>query len=215
MACLQDRVFIITHAGFIDVYRKTGSEYMKLSAIPNNDLPSPSDLAACRRHQRLYVSDLQLNGVWIIRKPFSESAIFEHFAKVIQANGLSVTPDGRLVITTRLPYSIRVYQPDGKPILHIPLTGTNIEDPCQATLDSHDNFIICSGLDPNHRQSVSKMSNAGNVQVSTHIASELIVIMVLILAQINVVRAWLFRCAYSGDARQMFGVSCSGKYLVV
>ena len=172
MACLGDILLVATHATQIDVYKMTETGNAKLGGIPNLKLPNISDLAACRLTKRLYISDFDKFGVWMITNPVSVAenncsgpVAFERFAKVNKAQGLSVSAEGRVVVVTGMPYSIFVFLLDGKLDKHVDLTGTGIEDPYQAVLDLDYNFIVCSGLHTNQRHSVSRISYSGKVQV--------------------------------------------------
>ena len=157
----------MTHAGQIDVFLKKGEDYDKLDSIAIRDLlPAPSDLSACARLKRLYISDLEIDVVMTIEPPYSGKECFRHFAKVIKPQGLSVSPDGRVVVATGLPYSVYLFNCDGSQNRHVSLTKTMIEDPYQVILVEEDNLIVCSGLYAEHKQSISKMSIDGVVLVS-------------------------------------------------
>ena len=129
VTCLQDRVFIATHAKEIDVYLKSEAGYIKLPGISNARLQSMSDLAACSRNRRLYVSDFVDYGIWMIEKPELNEAQFKRFASVKKAQGLSVTVDGCVIVVTGLPYSLFVFMSDGSQQKYIDLTARGIEDP--------------------------------------------------------------------------------------
>ena len=165
IACLPNHVYIITHAGQIDVYVKKGFRYEQTNGIPTPDLPGPSDIAACQLTQRLYVSDAVIDRIWMLCNPLSDNPTFERFAKVTKANGLFVASDGRVVVVTGIPCSILVYLPSADLIVRLPLVSTIIKDPYQAVLDSYDNFIVCSGLYSNQKHSVIKISQDGKILV--------------------------------------------------
>ena len=165
VACLHDRVFILTQYEEIDVYRKNASQYRKLRGIQISELVTPSDVAACKIKGRLYISDSRNYGIWQVRRPLDANAEIKKFVEVRKAKGLSVTPDGRLVVITEVPHNIFVYLPDRRLSMQVSLSNLKIEAPFQAVLNEDDQFILCSGLTKNQSHKVLKISSTGLVQV--------------------------------------------------
>ena len=172
IACLDDMLFVATHAAQIDVYQKVKTKYEKFVGITNSKLPSISDLASCPCTKRLFISDFEKFGVWMITSPLSitansQNVEFERFVKVNQAQGLSVSAKGRVLVVTGHPYAIFVFDCNGIQEKYVDLAGIGIEDPYQAVLDVDCNFIVCSGLYENQTHRLTKISYIGESVVRT------------------------------------------------
>ena len=166
-------LFVATHAAQIDVYQKVKTQYEKFGGITNSKLPSVSDLASCRLTKRLFISDFDKYGVWMIVRPLSiaansQNVEFERFAKVNKAQGLSVSTEGRVVVVTGHPYAMFVFDHNGTLEKCVDLAGIGIEDPYQAVLDQDCNFIVCSGLHVDQSHRLTRISYSGQSVVRTN-----------------------------------------------
>ena len=165
VACLNDHVFILTHGNEIDIYQKEKTAYNRRKGISTAKLAKPSDIAACSSTCRVFVTDSRSYGLWVISNPMNLNASLEPFVKINKPQGLTVRPDGKLVVITEVPSNICVYESKGNLVCRIPLGKTDIEHPFQAVSISAKSFYICSGLTRIQRHSVTKLSDNGTIEV--------------------------------------------------
>ena len=165
IACLSDRVFVVSRNDEIDVYQKTAIAFQQMTGIQVTNLTKLSDIAACKRNECLYLADGRIYGIWRVSNPLAENASVEKFVPVRKPQGMSVSPGGHVVVVTEAPYTLLIYNSSGRCVQMISLQSLNIEDPCKAVLVNGNYFIIASGLTTHRNHVVTKVSIDGIVEV--------------------------------------------------
>ena len=110
--------------------------------IEIKEIKYPRDIRSYEKENCLYVSDYGMNCVWkITRETNNQHKIVNWLTTDLEPSNLSVSIDGQLLIVSKSPSILKIYQPDGKCIRSIRLPK-DIVEPRHAAETSIGNFII-------------------------------------------------------------------------
>lgn len=152
MAVLGDELFVLFNGrveNHVEVFRATTSthELLRRITVPGLQRNDAEDLAACRRNNCLYVADSGRNCVHRLSPTIADRwpSSVRKWKVPGEPCGLSVTPDGNLVVVCRGKVSrlMLLSAGDGKLIMREIKLSSDITGAFQAVMLASGQFLIC------------------------------------------------------------------------